>query len=355
MVTVLILTPLPVEFAAVAHFLELEKNPEVYDGAAYEFAVFNGKFHQYRIVLREPGMKNVDMALATERAIRYYNPQIVLLSGIAGGIKDVSIGDVVVASKVYGYESGKHDVDGFKARPVAEYLSDDLLANAQLRKRRDDWKKRVSDTSEKAKVFIGPIAAGEKVVADINNATWQQIKLHYNDAIALEMEAYGFATALHGHKNVQGLVIRGISDMCEGKSETDKHDWQPTAAAHAAAFLFDILDELNAPALKSQDTSNHSPSQKPATVSSTGGGEISEAVKVIRSLISSGRIKDAIPKLVSLCESQDQDTADLALQISGAWEAFARKDRMGIMSNDEANVERAKIVSRMLAVLQDIQ
>ena len=354
MVTVLILTPLPVEFDAVSRFIEKWESPKVFDGAAYEFGTFTGKIHQYRIVLREPGMKNVDMALATERAIRHFNPQIVLLSGIAGGIKDVSIGDVVVAAKVYGYESGKMDTDGFKARPVAESLSADLLANAQLRKRRDDWKKRVPDTSEKTKVFIAPIAAGEKVVADINNPTWQQIKLHYNDAIALEMEAYGFATALHGHKGVQGLVVRGISDMCEGKTETDKHDWQPVAAGHAAAFLFDILYELEAPWL-SNDDAPVSPPAKPSVAYPSMKVDVREEVKSIRSLISAGRIKEAVSKLVSLCEIMGQDKADLALQISGAWEAFARKERMGVMSNDEANVERAKIVSRMLSTLQDIQ
>lgn len=354
MVTVLILTPLPVEFDAVIRFVETWEAPDVFEGAAYEFGIFNGKHHPYRIVVREPGMKNVDMALATERAMRHFNPQIVLLTGIAGGIKDVSIGDVVVASKIYGYESGKLDADGFKARPVAESLSADLLANAQIRKRRDDWKKRVPDTSEQAKVFIGPVAAGEKVVADINNATWRQIKLHYNDALALEMEAYGFATALQGHKDVQGLVIRGISDMCEGKSETDQHNWQPVAAAHAAAFLFDILYELNAAGFIKQDNQQPNAATKTQNIPPSGVGEINEKIKAIRSLISAGRIKEAVQQLVSLCALLDQDTADLALQISGAWEAFARKERMGVMSNDETNVERAKIVSRMLGILQDI-
>jgi len=354
MVTVLILTPLPVEFDAVIRFLDNREEPAVIDTAAYESGKFTGKHHEYRVVVCEPGMKNVDMALATERAIRHCNPQIVLLSGIAGGVKDVAIGDVVVAKKVYSYEGGKEDADGFKARPAAESFSAQLLAYAQLRSRRDDWKKRSPDTSSSAKIFLGPIAAGEKVVADINNPTWQRIKLHYNDTIALEMEAHGFATALMGHRDVHGLAVRGISDMCEGKSESDKHNWQPVAAAHAAAFLFDILYELNASGFINLQNQNISPAPAPAAVQ-VSHSPVNEKVKAIRTLIMTGRIKEAVPQLVSLCSMRDQDTADLALQISGAWEAFSRKDRMGVMSNDEANVERAKIVSRMLGVLQDLQ
>ncbi|MBK8967065.1 MAG: 5'-methylthioadenosine/S-adenosylhomocysteine nucleosidase [Saprospiraceae bacterium] len=242
----LIITPLPVEFDAVCNQLHAARKTCFVGQEGYEETTFDGLFHRYTILLREPGMKNVEMALATEKAIQHFKPDLVLLIGIAGGVKDVAIGDILVARKVYGYESGKEDADGFKARPAVESFSGELLARAQALSRRPDWKKRTGDGAEGARVFLGPIAAGDKVVAGVDNPSYQRIKTHYNDTLALEMEAIGFATALQGHRAIHGLVIRGISDLCAGKSITDQQNWQAVAAQRAAAFAFELLFQLDA-------------------------------------------------------------------------------------------------------------
>lgn len=244
--TVLILTPLPLEYDAVIKHITGEQETIFKDQAAYEVGQFIGKHHTYTVVVREPGMKNVDMALATEKAIQAFKPQIALLIGIAGGVKDVGIGDLLIAKKAYGYESGKEDVDGYKSRPAVESFSAELLARVQALSRKDDWKKRTTDGAPEAKIFIGPIAAGDKVVAGTDNPTFQRLKTHFNDTLGLEMEAIGFATAAQAHRDVHALVIRGISDLCMGKAETDRANWQPVAAERAAGFGFELLWQLDA-------------------------------------------------------------------------------------------------------------
>jgi len=51
----------------------------------------------------------------------------------------------------------------------------------------------------------------------------------YEDALAVEMEGYGFLRQTHANQQVNALVVRGISDLIEGKDEADKQNWQAIA------------------------------------------------------------------------------------------------------------------------------
>lgn len=243
---VLILTPLPLEYDAVVQHLTGERESFVRGAAAYGMGTFLGKYHEYTVIIREPGMRNIDMALATERAIQEFQPNIVLLVGIAGGVKDVKIGDVIIAGSVFIYDAGKESEEGFLLRTSEYVFSEHLLAYAQNTSRATAWKARTADGAANAAVLIGPIAAGDKVVADVNNPTYQHIKKNLSQVKALEMEAAGFGRTIQSHRALHALVIRGISDMCEGKAETDQQNWQPVAAERAAAVAFELLYELDA-------------------------------------------------------------------------------------------------------------
>ena len=69
------------------------------------------------MVLAQVGIGGTNTAVDAQRAITHFKPQIILFVGIAGGIKDVGLGDIVVATKVYGYESGRVEAQGFRSRP----------------------------------------------------------------------------------------------------------------------------------------------------------------------------------------------------------------------------------------------
>lgn len=345
-VRVLILTPVAVEYEAVSSFISGSRTNKFEGWANYEHFDFVGKNHRFSMVVREPGMKNIDMALATEKAIQYFNPHIAILLGIAGGVKDVKIGDLLIPNKVYGYESGKEDADGFKARPVVESLSGQLLARAQALSRRPDWKKRLENENIDAKVLFGPIAAGDKLIASTDNPTYQRLKQHFNDTIAVDMEAIGFAAALQEHRHIHGMIIRGISDLCEGKSITDQQNWQFIAAQRAAAFAFELLAEL--------DGRNWLPLQTSPinTIDSEEANLSGEQKAALNKLITGGRTEEAFKKLKEFAPRCTMDFQEETLQLTDRWNTFSRKSRMGTLTNDNATVERNQIVAALIQLIR---
>lgn len=238
-----LLTPIEVEYQAVRAFLESVRE-EAEEGLYYTIGQFQGQHHTFQIVLRQTGSRNSQVALATERVVRLYQPEIVILTGIAGGVKDARIGDVVVGTQAYGYEAGKSTDAGFASRPNVLPYSWELVELAQHIARKDQWRERISDNIA-SQVFFGAIASGDQVVASTRSEAYEIIKAHYNDTLALEMEAIGFARAAAHHRHILSINIRGVSDLLDGKNAAHDAANQPLAAQRAAAFVFELLDQLN--------------------------------------------------------------------------------------------------------------
>jgi hypothetical protein len=168
---------------------------------------------------------------------------------------------VVCATEVYSYESGKDTKDGFKPRPKVGNSTYDLIQLAKFEARSNDWRQRLGlhIPNMTPNVHVAPIAAGDKVVESTSSHAGQLIKDFYGDAVAVEMEGYGFLNAMHGNRLVQALVIRGISDLVnkEDFNKNPERDqlWQPIAADHASAFTFELLAKLagELPPVKTND------------------------------------------------------------------------------------------------------
>ena len=244
---VVILTALSVEFQAVsAHILHYKK--DVRHRTVYWLGTFPCSGCLWKVCSVEIGPSNSIAAIKTTQAIQDFQPDVVLFVGVAGGLKDVGIGDVVAARKIYSYELGK-DSTTFLPRPEIAQATPRMESWARSVRNEQLWLDRIKNNPtlhppSSPYAYVEAIAAGEKVVNSIHSSTVELLRQQYSDTLALEMEGYGFLRAAYNHPEVDALVIRGISDLLEGKSEADAAHSQELASNHASAFAFELLAQL---------------------------------------------------------------------------------------------------------------
>ncbi len=244
--TAVILTAIDVETEHVLRHLGETKLKE-HHGHFFRVGRFEGANGGWEIaVAQERG--NDMAAFNATMAILHFNPDVALFVGVAGGVKDAAIGDAVVSTEIYGFETGKVEKDGFFARPKVYQPDHRLLGLARDLARSGDWKSRrqYSQPKDSRTTHFGPIAAGEKLVVSHDAELMEFIKTRFNDTLAIETEGRGFAAAAHALRTARWLVIRGVSDLLTGKSEADAKDGQSWAVDNAAALAFQLLSELPA-------------------------------------------------------------------------------------------------------------
>ncbi|WP_399934370.1 purine phosphorylase [Streptomyces kanamyceticus] len=240
---VVILTALNLEYQAVRRKLT---DPQVHRherGTRFEVGTVRGASCRVALGLTNKG--NHSAAVIAERAIQEFSPVAVLFVGVAGALWDSArLGDVVMATHVYAYHGGTSEDDGLKARPRVWEAAHGISQLGSHLARMNDWADDTPVHGSAPQVRFGAIAAGEVVQNSNISAEARWIRHHYNDALAIEMEAAGVAQA--GHLNGAPVaIIRGISDRADGtKSSANDRDWQPRAAANAAAFATRLAVEL---------------------------------------------------------------------------------------------------------------
>ena len=244
-----ILTALPLEYKAVKDLLTDVHEYTHRRGTIYERGRFERSGTVWDIVIAEIGQGNPRAAVEAERAIENFEPEVALFVGVAGGVKDVSLGDVVAATHVYGYESGKAKTGLFHPRPDVGRSSYRMEQRAKAEAKKDDWKSLSSDAAL-ANVYVAPIAAGEKVVASEKAAVAKFLREMYGNTLAVEMEGRGFLEATHAN-HLDAIVVRGISDLLSGKRKSDAARWQAKAARNAAAFALHSLSRFVPPTFPS--------------------------------------------------------------------------------------------------------
>jgi nucleoside phosphorylase len=261
--TAVVMTALPAEYLAVRAFLTDVVELIHPAGTVYERGTFRDSVKPWTVIVAETGAGNTIAAIETSRALDMFRPSVVMFVGVAGGLRDVRLGDVVAADYIYTYEPSKMTTS-MESRVKTLGCGYPLVQRARAVRRDDRWQRRIKQGMASPRGFIGPIASGEQVLAGANTPTHAFIEQYCGDALAVEMEGWGFVFAAHSNDDVPSIVIRGVSDMTGDDKDSDRDlRMQPMAAAHAAAFAFELLADLDRPRASRTTSLSKRPSSLP--------------------------------------------------------------------------------------------
>ncbi|HEU4738592.1 MAG TPA: hypothetical protein VFS54_05860 [Solirubrobacterales bacterium] len=249
--TAAILTALPEELEAVRDQLLSEggkiAEEVVHGGGLYFKGGLRGAHVDWTVYASYTEATPSAAAASAVDVMLNFNPTTSIFVGIAGGIaeKGVKLGDVIAATEVLDYDGGKESAEGFIPRPRQFHSAHSLKQLAAFTMLDDGWRERLLHKDpglelEPATVHIEPIAAGSKVVANTNSETYKLVRETADRAVAVEMEGSGFLGAVQRYGEA-AIVVRGISDLIDGKDAADHAGVRQQAAANAAGFACELL------------------------------------------------------------------------------------------------------------------
>lgn len=218
------------------------------------------------------GSGNATPQIPVERMIQKFDPEAMFFVGIACGLRNFNLGDVVTSEVVWAYEYAKTQEAGDKDRSRVYGCELHLLNDVSFFSFHDEWNEDYRRLKSRFPAEILPsqdsapkklhssiwIASGEKVMGD---GKLEELNKEHDKIRAGEMEGYGFAQACKQHRPpTPWLVIRGISDYgdktkdgVESNTETQgftpkKDEYHLSSALAAASFLRKFLEKSYSPA-----------------------------------------------------------------------------------------------------------
>lgn len=231
------------------------------DSTIYRRTILNSGTEKERAVIhvQQSEMGMTAAAALVSKAILTFQPKYIFMVGIAAGLgKDSELGDIMVATDIWDYSSGKYEevqqdgVTSIVLRPDPRFRSIDRALKDQLTFVNydailDQIKEEYIGTpaSNKLRVHFGQMACGVAVVAS-EELVNSQVKAHSRKVIGLDMESYGVihASIMTTNPAVKALIIKSISDFADSKKGDKAQPYAAYTSAQFAKYLIETVIEL---------------------------------------------------------------------------------------------------------------
>lgn len=192
----------------------------------------------------QPSMGPMSCCCSAMKAIKAFEPDLVVMTGVCAGRKEkeITLGSVVVSEQTYDFFAGKYTETGFLPRP--EPIRVDQLILSSLKSYSNSIKNNVenavnarmclNDIQYHLNLHFAPLASSSAVIS--NPKIIQQAAQGQDNLIAIDMETFALAAAATSY-NIKWLVVKGVQDFADGeKSETEKNYRKVSCLASAYAL-----------------------------------------------------------------------------------------------------------------------
>ena len=191
-----------------------------------------GKINNAEVVLVRCGVGKVNAAAATTVLIDHFECNLILNSGIAGGIRPTKTRDLIIADRLiyndvdivnFGYKYGQ-----IPGMPEYFHINPSLLIfiKSILNRLNMDFK-------------CGVIASGDKFARSLDI-----IKDNEKDILAVDMESTAVAQVAT-KAGVDFLIVRYVSDIVGEESQIEKYDeFEEEMADNSAKVTLSLINAL---------------------------------------------------------------------------------------------------------------
>lgn len=213
-------------------FLPIIENCKITEKAMLKF--YEGTINGIEVVALFSGVCKVNAAIATQILIDNFKVNIIINSGVAGGIdSNLNIFDTVISTEVAYHDVEKGILTEFHPWMESVYFkADSNLLNLS--------KKAVEKMTLENKVVWGRMVTGEAFISDEGR---EQIKNQFNP-LTVDMETGSVAHVCYVN-NIPFIAIRSITDTEEHSGVENFEQNCKKAAIIAKDITVGLLSEIN--------------------------------------------------------------------------------------------------------------
>ena len=198
---------------------------------------YRGTLWNQQAVVVQSGIGKVNMAICTQILVNVYEVDMLINTGVAGGLyKDINVGDIVISS-----DALHHDFDvtglGYKRSVIPGMESSVFVADPELVEMAKDACEIVNPEIQ---CFVGRVVTGDQFISD--KSVKNRIVENFG-GYCTEMEGAAIAqTAYLNH--IPFLIIRAISDKADDSAVMDYPIFEKKAAEHSFRLTKNFVKEI---------------------------------------------------------------------------------------------------------------